>query len=167
MTEPMPTLYLAGPMTGLPCYNRPAFREAAAQLRGRGYTVLNPADHTLPAGKDTWANYMRVGLAQVLTADGVALLPGWSQSPGAQLEAHVAAGLGLPGHPWVDWLTGDPLMLGVCPSARVPVRCVELRRLVSDWQANGNGCALGDQRAEVWHSCASQLLTELDRLAEP
>ena len=38
--------YIAGPMTGLPGYNREAFMDAARLLRTCGHTVLNPA--TLP-----------------------------------------------------------------------------------------------------------------------
>lgn len=103
------TLYIAGPMTGLPDYNRPAFHEAAQALRAAGFTVLNPAETSLPPGADSWADYMRAGLAQVLAADGVALLPGWSQSRGAQLEQRVAVGLGLAGMPWHEWLTEAPI----------------------------------------------------------
>lgn len=105
MTRPiMPTLYLAGPMTGLPDYNRPAFHDAAAQLRAAGFAVLNPAETELPPGQDSWANYMRAGLRQVLEADALALLPGWDRSNGAQLERHVATRLGLACYPWAAWL---------------------------------------------------------------
>lgn len=38
-------IYLAGPMTGLPEFNYPAFHAEAARLRGLGYQVENPADH--------------------------------------------------------------------------------------------------------------------------
>ena len=38
------------------------------------------------------------------------------------------------------------------------------RQLVSDWQANGNSRALDDPRAEVWQSCARDLLTLLDQI---
>lgn len=38
-------IYLAGPMTGLPEHNFPAFHAEAARLRGLGYHVENPAEH--------------------------------------------------------------------------------------------------------------------------
>lgn len=44
----MTKIYIAGPMTGIPDYNRPAFNEYAAKLVEQGHTVLNPA--TLPDG---------------------------------------------------------------------------------------------------------------------
>ena len=37
-------LYVAGPMTGLPDHNYPAFAEAAARLRAVGYEVESPAN---------------------------------------------------------------------------------------------------------------------------
>ncbi len=38
-------LYIAGPMTGLPDFNYPAFEEARAQLESEGYAVLCPTDN--------------------------------------------------------------------------------------------------------------------------
>ncbi len=40
-------IYLAGPMTGLPDYNFPAFMKAAAYLRSQGAIVFNPAENDL------------------------------------------------------------------------------------------------------------------------
>ena len=37
-------LYLAGPMRGMPFFNFPAFKDAAAQLRAKGHYVFNPAE---------------------------------------------------------------------------------------------------------------------------
>lgn len=37
-------LYIAGPMTGLPDLDFPAFHEAAAKLRAQGHEVINPAE---------------------------------------------------------------------------------------------------------------------------
>jgi len=89
-------VYLSGPMTGLPDFNRPAFHAAAAALRAQGYVVINPAEVDL--GPDaTWADYMRVHLAEIARrVTQVFVLPGWESSRGAQLEVHVARSLGLP-----------------------------------------------------------------------
>lgn len=87
-------VYISGPMTGLPDFNRPAFHAAAAQLRQAGYEVRNPADVRL--GPDaTWSDYMRVDLPMLLECDLVALLPGWHKSRGARLEYTVATDLGI------------------------------------------------------------------------
>ena len=89
-------VYLSGPMTGLPDFNRPAFHAAAAALREQGYVVINPAEVDL--GPDaTWADYMRIHLAEIARrVTRVFVLPGWESSRGAQLEVHVARSLGLP-----------------------------------------------------------------------
>lgn len=81
------TLYISGPMTGLPDYNRAAFMQAARDLRRAGFRVINPARQ--PAGK-SWTWYMIRDLAAVERADGVAQLEGWERSRGAQIEFHAA-----------------------------------------------------------------------------
>lgn len=90
-----PVLYVAGPMTGLPEKNLPAFHAAEAALREAGYPVINPARHDdLSPGLD-WLGYMRVSLADLLKADALALLPGWHKSRGAGVEYDLAQGLGM------------------------------------------------------------------------
>lgn len=105
-TEPKPRIYLAGPMTGLPGYNYTAFNEEATRLRGLGYHVENPAENVHPIDQ-TWSGYMRVALAQMLTCDAVALLPGWAASKGARLEEHTAAELDMP-ICWASSITEQP-----------------------------------------------------------
>lgn len=87
-------IYLAGPMTGLPDLNFPAFHAAAHQLRACGHTVINPAeinpDHTM-----SWEACMRKDIAALVTCDSIYLLPGWQESKGATLEHHIAERLGL------------------------------------------------------------------------
>lgn len=97
-------LYVAGPMTGMPRLNFPAFRAAAASLYGRGFDVLDPSRHGGNLHGYDWADYMRLGLGDVLAADGVALLPCWENSKGATLEVHVAQSLAMPVRPVADWL---------------------------------------------------------------
>lgn len=99
-TRPL-RLYLAGPMTGLPDFNRPAFHAAAAALRAAGYEVVNPAELdesepiTDPDGPGAWERYMRRDIPHLCKCDAVALLPGWTESQGAQLESLIAHGLGM------------------------------------------------------------------------
>lgn len=87
-------IYIAGPMTGLPEFNYPAFHTAAAQLRALGHEVFNPAENPAPAC-GTWEGYMRLALAQLVQCDAIALLPGWETSRGAKIEASLAADLGM------------------------------------------------------------------------
>lgn len=86
-------LYLAGPMSGLPDFNYPAFMAESDRLHRLGYHVENPA--TNPEQPD-WKGYMRQALTQMLTCDGVALLPDWQKSRGANLEVRVARALAMP-----------------------------------------------------------------------
>lgn len=105
-------VYLAGPMRGIPYFNFPAFHEAAARLRGMGYAVFNPAERDeaahgkgvsdSPTGNldDIKVGFsLREALAAdtqyiCLTADAIALLPGWEKSRGAQAEKALADALG-------------------------------------------------------------------------
>lgn len=85
----MKSIYLSGPMTGLPESNYPAFNAEAERLRALGYRVENPAENPAPHC-GSWAGYMRYAIAQMMTCDVVAHLPGWMESRGAALEHFVA-----------------------------------------------------------------------------
>jgi hypothetical protein len=90
----MKTIYLSGPMTGLPEQNYPAFHAEAERLRALGYHVESPAENPTPHC-GTWSGYMRFALSQMITCELVALLPGWVDSRGATLEHYVARKLGI------------------------------------------------------------------------
>ncbi len=87
-------IYVAGPMTGLPEFNFPAFNSAAAELRGQGMLVVNPAEHGIIDGAE-WADYLHYDLGRLATCSTIHLLPGWSKSRGAALEALCAYTLGM------------------------------------------------------------------------
>jgi hypothetical protein len=89
-------VYLSGPMTGIPLFNFPAFHAAAAELRAKGYDVVNPAELDEADEKQMeWSDYLRRDIAQLVTCQGIAMLPGWENSKGAQLERHIADALGM------------------------------------------------------------------------
>lgn len=86
-------IYLAGPMTGLPEFNYPAFNAEATRLRAAGYQVENPAEVEAPAsGK--WTDYMRLTITKMMRCDCVAKLPGWKRSRGARIEVWLGRLLG-------------------------------------------------------------------------
>lgn len=87
-------VYVAGPMTGHKELNFPAFHAAAASLRASGYEVINPAEIN-PDPNAKWEDCMRADIAQLVTCDQIALLPGWEKSRGALIEARLAADLGM------------------------------------------------------------------------
>jgi len=96
-------LYLAGPMTGItdeqgnPTHNYPAFHAAAADLRSRGHTVVNPAElhPDTETNPRTWEDYMRADIRALLGTDAVVVIPGWEHSKGARLEVVIAKALGM------------------------------------------------------------------------
>lgn len=101
----MTILYVAGPMTGLPELNYPAFFEAQEKLEKIGFDVINPARREAKPDWE-WLDYMRPALVDVAACDGIAILPNWFASRGARVEVHVAASIGLPVRTVDEWI-GD------------------------------------------------------------
>ncbi len=99
------TLYISGQMRGIKDYNFPAFVEAEATLKLKGYDVFNPARGDIDAGFDTstpsqelsstdMAEYMIRDLNMICLADAVCVLPGFEDSKGALAEIAIARFLG-------------------------------------------------------------------------
>lgn len=103
-------VYLAGPMTGIPKFNFPAFLEAAGKLREMGHEVVSPAEldmedvsNTAMQSEDgklsedgttsghTFGDFLARDVKIVADeVDGVVCLPNWFKSKGARLEVYVA-----------------------------------------------------------------------------
>jgi hypothetical protein len=79
-------------MSGIEDNNFPEFHRWAAALRSTGYEVVSPAEIQEAS---TWELCLRADLRELCTCDGIALMPGWENSKGAQLELHVAHRLGM------------------------------------------------------------------------
>ena len=96
--------YVAGPMTGLPELNYPAFHAAAARLRTQGHHVENPAENPVPdlgpnaTEEQVYQEYLRMGIAQLVTCTHVLFLEGWQRSGGALKERMVASWTGIEMH---------------------------------------------------------------------
>jgi hypothetical protein len=88
------SVFICGPMSGLPKLNYPAFNKAARHFRSLGHRVENPAENS-PPPCGTWQGWMRLSIRQLCTVDQIALLPGWERSRGATIEARLAADLGI------------------------------------------------------------------------
>ena len=89
------TIYISGPISGLPDGNRPAFAAVAEVFRSKGWVVVNPHDLFAADVEESWEGYMRKDLAALLTCTHLVMLPGWEQSRGAQLEKLVADAVGI------------------------------------------------------------------------
>ena len=85
-------IYLSGPMTGLPDFNRPEFNRVAAILRAQGHHVFNPAETDEYEPRQSFAEYTRF---ICLEADKVVLLKGWQNSKGASVEVKLAVYIGV------------------------------------------------------------------------
>jgi hypothetical protein len=98
--------YLAGPMSGIPHFNFPAFDAACERLRAAGFDIVSPHEHDTPetqklarasvdgahmpkeSGAESWAECLARDV--VLIGDvcaGIIFLPDWQRSRGAKLEA--------------------------------------------------------------------------------
>ena len=94
-------IYIAGPMTGIPEYNKPAFEAATIRIKemwkgtALPTTVINPARNYGGYQGLTHARYMRYSIHQLLIVDAVYMLNNWELSEGATTEHTIAKSLGL------------------------------------------------------------------------
>lgn len=105
----MKRIYLSGPISGLPlAVARSRFYAACKFLRivYPDAEIYNPMTFNSFSPEKKWQDYMHVCLPILETCDTVILLPGWSDSNGAQCERYYAQGLSIP------ILVYDPLSAG-------------------------------------------------------
>lgn len=106
-------------MSGIASLNFPLFHSESARLRALGFDIVNPAE--INGGADElvacagmtdeqlaahWAVCMRNDIRELMTCDGIALLPGWSGSKGATLECGIATALSMAIHTAADLVGG-------------------------------------------------------------
>lgn len=102
-------VYIAGPMTGHPDYNRDGFEKGVAFCEEQGWIAINPwgvnalHEDKCPAGPKftyenethPWECWLKASLRQMLTCQEILMLPGWEQSRGASIEHHLAESVGM------------------------------------------------------------------------
>lgn len=86
-------VYIAGPMTGIPALNYPAFHAETARLRALGHEVVSPAEINDGLEHEGWVACMRRDVVALTTCRALQLLSGWENSRGAQLELGIARAL--------------------------------------------------------------------------
>lgn len=106
----MSSIYIAGPMSGIPEFNFPAFNNAAYILRRQGWKVLNPAekDSEVVEGTSSFTDGDHIkaqeegfnfreaylwDITKVMECDAIYMLRGWENSPGARGEHAVAVAM--------------------------------------------------------------------------
>lgn len=104
------SIYIAGPMSGIPAFNFPAFYEKAQEYEEGGWEVFNPANKDDEAGIDAEAfktgDHVRANdngfdfqsaylwdISRVIEADAIYMLKGWETSAGAVGEHAVAVAM--------------------------------------------------------------------------
>lgn len=115
-------LALCGPMTGRPNYNYPAFDDARDRLTGLGHEVFSPADMdrqmawvfedngTVTVTEEfDYERALAIDFEAIEKADGIVLLPGFAESPGAIRELHHALTCGKQVFYVYDWGSDRPL----------------------------------------------------------
>tara|TARA_R100000458_G_C8190881_1_gene184624 strand:- start:325 stop:687 length:363 start_codon:yes stop_codon:yes gene_type:complete len=111
-------IYLAGPMTGLPYHNFPAFDNGKAILEMQGHEVVSPADLDREGGYDPFSGSgtvpdritcMKRDLPALLGCDIVVILPNSGSSEGVRLEKMVAKYCDIPCHNFSDFAGLTPL----------------------------------------------------------
>lgn len=99
MADSKVTIYLSGPMTGLPNFNAEEFSKYAAIYRGQGFDVISPAEMDNGDYSGTYAYYLKRDIACLIDdtrpVSRMYLLPNWHKSKGAQLEKHIAEIIGI------------------------------------------------------------------------
>lgn len=110
------TVYISGPMRGIPKWNFPAFDEARNRFNSAGWIALSPADFDRQRGfteemtdlpPDFHRKAFRMDCNAICDSDAIALLPGWEKSVGVNMELTLARALGLQ---VLDAITMTPIM---------------------------------------------------------
>ena len=89
-------VYISGPMTGLPNFNREAFAEAEKWCIRNGLSPFNPGWLAFDEGSAfTYEEILQIDLAALANCNVILMLPGWEKSNGAKVELEMATCLGL------------------------------------------------------------------------
>lgn len=93
------TVYISGPVTGIPEGNKPKFLLAEQMLLSHGCHVFNPTNIEWPIdpleGEALWRYFMHFCVRNMPECDSVLMLPDWQNSKGAKWEHRIAEMLGL------------------------------------------------------------------------
>lgn len=106
----MRKIYVAGPMSGMPDYNRRTFQIAWNYLTMKGHLPVSPHFLEAPVEVDSRArlgpevlyrHVLPLDIFALSTTEAVIALPGWEVSKGCGFEEHAASLMGIP------WISPD------------------------------------------------------------
>ena len=105
----MTTVYISGPITGYPDYNKNAFIRAEERLTKGGFTVVNPLriNHVLGSNNEiivsptqyhmlTREQYLKNDIVHLINCQYIYFIDGWETSRGAVFEKIIADELKIP-----------------------------------------------------------------------
>ena len=100
------TVYISGPMSGLPYYNIDAFIDAEYALKAAGFVPFNPT-WLVSAAQSGWEykDLMVMDMAALSRCSYIYQLDGWENSKGACAEWEFAKSVGIKvvNKSWLDW----------------------------------------------------------------
>lgn len=98
------TIYLSGPITGMPGKNHETFMRVAGRLREMGHRVYNPREfrwtETAFPKRKAFAEYCAFICND---ADAIVVLPGYEKSLGCSAEVALAKNCGIEIIEWRAW----------------------------------------------------------------
>ena len=111
-------LYVSGPITNVENHIE-LFRFSCEKLQQYGFQTLDPHDIQKPCQekcggfmqdfryRHTWECNLKYDIIKMLECDGVALMPGYEFSNGANLESYIARKLYMPTKTVNEWCFTD------------------------------------------------------------
>lgn len=97
-----PVVYISGPISKIIDGNRQAFFDAQQLIESKGFEVLNPHDicselrpRDYASPEEFWQACMKACIKCMMDADLCVLLPGFTDSRGAVMEASICRDLGI------------------------------------------------------------------------
>ena len=89
-------IYISGPMSGIKGYNIPAFNRMETKLRELGFkNIINPGRLQATGKYETYKDYLRQDIKDLLKCNTIVLLKGWYLSKGANFEVNLGILLGM------------------------------------------------------------------------
>lgn len=88
-------IYISGPISGIPDYNKQPFELAKNILVDAGFKVVSPLDCIPEKANPLYVDHIKADIIGMLQCEAIAFLPGWLDSPGSKTELTIAKSLNM------------------------------------------------------------------------